>query len=234
MPASSDRSILAAREHSLGGGSGMKVVSRKVTHPAPSATHHWHLLLAVAVVLAGCGGHGMHVTGGDAAQGGNSVPSGGKGGAGGTGGVGGVASGGNAGASRTGGAGVATGGVTPQAGSAGGRGTGGTGVATGGATSQGGSAGPAQDGGGDDGGTAAPSDAQCDLGAALRCPLRQRALRTHPAGPVGTVVFDSEGRVIEVIGLDGVSYQDPVYALAYDRFPCRAGQTILYGCGVCQ
>jgi hypothetical protein len=124
--------------------------------------------------------------------------------------------------------------VTPQGGSAGGRGTGGTGGATGGAASQGGNAGPAQDGGGDDGGTAAPPDAQCDWAPIGEALCGTGPCQPEPAGPEGTITFDSEGRVIEIIGVGSVSYQGLVYALANDRFPCMAGQTIQYGCFPCE
>jgi len=83
----------------------MKAIERKAAQPAPSASGHWHLLLVVTVVSAGCGGQGLHANIKGSAPDGDAA----------------------AGTSGDGASGVATGGVTSLGGSADGQAGGATG-----------------------------------------------------------------------------------------------------------
>jgi hypothetical protein len=55
-------------------------MKRETTQPAVRLSCHWNLLFVVAVVLVGCGGHGMHATGADGAATGGATDIGGAGG----------------------------------------------------------------------------------------------------------------------------------------------------------
>ena len=104
--------------------------------------------------------------------------------------------------------------------------------------SQGGSGSSGQDGGVTDGEILSSPDALCDdtliwealtiyVGGGSPC-----SPRPVPDGlPSCKVVFDSEGRVIDIMGF-GVSRTEAVEALACDRWPCLAGQTIPYFCEI--
>lgn len=186
----------------------MKVVSRQqAAARSISRASHWQLVLAVVVVLTGCGGRGL---GGAGAQGGGGVVGGGTG-AEGTGGVGGSIRGGNGGVSSTGGTGVPTGGLTSQASSAD----------------------AAQAPGVTDGVIPSP---QCDIprlwqavadvtGAIGTC------FETPDGGVVfGSVVLDGEGRVVDNTRLVGERKQAWLDSLANERWPCLAGGTIPYTC----
>ena len=220
----------------------MKAVSRKAKQPGPSAAYHWHLLLAVAVVLGGCAGQsGLHATSKGSAPDGAAAAGGWAGG--GNGDVGGVMAGGG---SVQGGSGMPSGGaggttfrLVTSTGGAGGSRTGSTGAATGGVTSQGGSAGggDGQDGGATDRGIPASADALCDEYSFWEAVTEAMPViglcSPAPAGsPVwGDIVLDSEGRVIDVTRL-GASRQESIDSLASERWPCLAGQTIRYFCQV--
>ncbi len=212
------------------------MVNRKTVQTAPSPAYQRHFLVVVAALLGGCGGHALHAASDGPAAAGSS----GEGGNVEVGGV--MASGGN------GGGGVETGGQAGAGGdmSGGGgditwRGSGGVGStasAAGGVTSQGGSTSSDQDGGLTDGET--PYHYYCDDGYLIWEELTRSvagfggcAPGAQPAwGPSwGNVVFDSEGRVIDVTEF-GESRTDVVDDLASYRWPCMAGQTIPYACQV--
>jgi hypothetical protein len=217
------------------------VVDRKTVQTALSSAYQRHLLVVVAGLLGGCGGHALHgaidgpASAGSSGEGGNTrvggvMASGGNGG-------GGVASGGQAGA----GGAMSGGGVDLTWHGSGGVGS--TASATGGVTSQGGSASSDQDGGATDG------DIWygyfCDDGYLIWDALSGWVAGIGVCGPWpppyspnwdpgpswGNVVLDSEGRVVDVTEF-GVSRTDVVDALASHRWPCMAGQTIPYTCEV--
>ena len=189
-------------------------------------------LLAVAVVLIGCVGAGLHATGSDGAAtgGGNSGAEDGD--------IGGAAA---AGGSAEGGSGVASGGAggTETGGvgrySSGGSSSGGTGVATGGATSQGGSAGVGQDGGVADGEIlASPDTHDCDLPYLLQVTAQYDGSLgyCYPAsdGPYA-LVFDSDGRVVDNMYPTGEqNVQSFLQEVSNETWPCLAGQTLRYTC----
>jgi hypothetical protein len=209
----------------------MKVVNRKIVQTAPSTAYCWHLLLVVAALLGGCGGRGLQGTDGAGA---------GASGEGGNTDVGGAtASGGNA----QGGGSAASGGQTDGAMAGGGvdltwPGSGGIGnkpSTIGCLTFQGGSASSGEDGGVTDGEILASPDGSCNdvlIWEALRIYEGDSCSpRPMPEGlpSRGNVVLDSEGRVIDITEY-GVSRTEAVEALACDRWPCLAGETIPYFC----
>jgi len=224
----------------------MKVAIGEPARFAPSAACHWHVSVAVAVVLAACGGHGLNGTDGAAAanasggagivdvggimasggsaQGGNDVPSGGQGGTAWT---------------NTGWTGGSS--SDRRSGS-----TGLTGGATGGVTSQGGSTSGAQDGGASDGETLVPPDASCDLtmlwddvatkylaGSPFPAPCYP-ASQVSSLGTMGSVVFDRYGHLVDDTGFGGTGTDKQLWldALSTQSWPCVAGQTIPYVCGI--
>jgi hypothetical protein len=229
-------------------------INREAVPPALPRTGSWHVLLAVGVVLTGCGARGLQSTGGDAAQAGGA----GAGGAlssGGISGAGGALS--SAGASAGGtlsSAGASAGGALSRGGaSAGGAlssgtaGLGGTrdiipstGRGTGGVTAQAGAAdsGVAAQGGSDGGG----QDSVCDM-AALQFALQDAAIPsglgmcimdTDPSlsstlgQPWGVIIIDGDGRLVVATG----PAQKLVYTLADQRWTCVAGSTFLYWCSI--
>jgi hypothetical protein len=229
------------------GESNMMLVSGEAMQPAASATCHWHFFLAVAVVLAGCGRHGLYgTTDGStpdealARSGSSGGRSGDVGGAtanvGGAQGGSGVASGGEGGAGRnTGGVGASSAG-----GGAVGSSSSGTVFASGGVTAQGGSASGGQDGGAVDGETMASTDALCDLDS-LWTAIASKYSRSGTVPPEcfpfepgfghgGDVILDGEGRLVDDTGYGGTDKQAWLDGLANQRWPCLAGQTIPYSC----
>ena len=207
------------------------MVNRKTVRTAPSPAHQWPLLVALAALLGGCGGHALHAASDGPAVAGSS----GEGGNTELGGV--MASGGNA----QGGGVASVGGVViawPGIGGQGGGGFSSTPSATGGVTVfQGGSVGPDQDGGEADGEISDPVMDVCGdewfwdkigiyvIGSGQCGPYRQDL----PHLIQGNLVFDGEGQIIDVT-LAGVSRTDAVSSLAGYRWSCRAGQTIPFSC----
>ncbi len=216
------------------------MVNRKTVQTAPSPAYQRHLLVVLAALLGGCGGHAFHgasdgaAAAGSIGEGGNTDVGGAMASGGNAQGGGGVASGGQSGAGGAmsgGGAVVATwqgGGALSSAPSA-----------TGGGTSQGGSASSDQDGGVVDGEILDSPDSSCGDGffwetispylAGLgECGTTSNGL-PGPSG--GYVVLGSEGQIVDITQA-GVSRTHVVEALAGYRWPCAAGETIAYFCDI--
>ncbi len=184
-------------------------INREAVPPALPRTGSWHVLLAVGVVLTGCGARGLQSTGGDAAQAGGA-------------GAGGALSSGTAGLGGTRdiipSTGRGTGGVTAQAG-----------AADSGVAAQGGS-----DGGGQDSvcDMAALQFALQD--AAIPSGLGMCIMDTDPSlsstlgQPWGVIIIDGDGRLVVATG----PAQKLVYTLADQRWTCVAGSTFLYWCSI--
>lgn len=198
----------------------MDLSHRRAVQTARLRTGCWHILLAVAVALTGCGARGLQSTGGDAGEGGGAR----AGDALSTGGAnaGGALSTGGAGLGGTHDIIVSTGrgggGVIAQAASA-----------DSGVIAQGGS-----DGGGEDG--------LCDM-AALQYAVQDAAIHgglgmcvmySDPAlsstygQPWGAIFIDGEGRLVVATG----PAQRLVYTLADQRWTCVAGSNFLYWCSI--